>query len=203
MSEAPPASRMARLDAAVLRVAEGKALATRTPFLWGLIEATFFVIIPDLAIGYAALYGWRRGLLATGWAILGAVLGGIIVFVAPGLWDDIIPRLPGITHAMVADAAARFDAGGWWAVVTAPTVGHPYKIYALLAAQEGRSLGMLLLVTPVARGWRFLAVAAITTGIGLVLRKPLRRHPTAMLGVYVAFWAVQYLVYFRYLSETY
>ena len=194
---------LGRADAAVLRLAEGKALATRTPFTWGLIEATFFVIIPDLAIGYAALYGWRRGLQATAWAILGAVLGGILVFLAPGFWDGVLPRLPGISHALVAHAADRFRDGGWWAVVTAPSVGHPYKVYALLAAQEGRSFWMLLIVTPFARGWRFLAVAAITAGIGVVLRKPLRRHPAAMLAVYLAFWVVQYVLYFRYVAAKY
>src|SRR6478672_2734595 len=37
---------------------------------WGFAEASLFFIVPDVWIGLLALFHWRAGLRAAGWAVL-------------------------------------------------------------------------------------------------------------------------------------
>jgi membrane protein YqaA with SNARE-associated domain len=49
-------------------------------FIWGLAEATLFFIVPDVYLGFVALFDWRRALRALAAPIAGAVLGGALMY---------------------------------------------------------------------------------------------------------------------------
>ncbi len=202
-SQDGPSGAYKRANLRVVRFAESSKVGERVPFLWGLIEATFFVIVPDIAIGYAAAYGWKRGLRAVGYAVIGATVGGILVFVMPLWWQSVFLHLPGVHPAMLDRVASSLEDHGWWAVIAAPTAGLPYKLYAAEAAIQGRSLLALVAVTPVARGWRFLLAAAVGIGVGQLLRRPLEKHAMPVLVVYLLLWVGFYISYFRAMESEY
>ncbi len=195
--------------ASVEKAAASPGWAMRTPLFWGFAEASFFVLIPDIAIGFVALFaGLRAGLKAAGWAILGAVAGGLMVALWPHAWQSFFPLLPGITEPMMERASSELAEGGWTAVVAAPTLGIPYKLYAAEWALQDKPLWQLVLVTPVARAWRFLGAALVAGGLHHLLRlarlrAPLERFPWVFVAIYVGYWVLTYVVYFRFVAATY
>ena len=168
-------------------------------FAWGVAEATLFFIVPDVLIGLIALHRLRHGLLSALWSTAGAIVGGSVVFAFPQAFQSVFPAVPGSDRAMMAEAARRFGADGWWAVIAAPASGIPYKLYAAEFALRGSSLVALVAVTAVARSWRFLGVALVCGAIGWRFGV-VRAHPRRWLAAYVAFWIAVYAVY--YLSLT-
>src|ERR1700757_2437021 len=73
-------------------------------FLWGLAEAAFFFIVPDVFLSLVAILGgWRtwRHIVA---AIFGALLGGALLFqwakVNPGRAPASVARVPFIRESM-------------------------------------------------------------------------------------------------------
>ena len=165
-------------------------------FAWGVAEATLFFIVPDVLIGLVALHRLSRGIESAAWATAGAIVGGGLVFAFPQAFQAVFPWVPGIDRAMLADAARRFGAEGWWAVIAAPASGIPYKLYAAESALQGSSLLALVGVTAVARSWRFLGVALLFGVVGTVARASVAAHEGRWLAGYVAFWSVVYLVYY-------
>jgi len=49
-------------------------------FVWGLAEATFFFVIPDVFLSFVALLDWPRTSKHILAAIAGALLGGALLF---------------------------------------------------------------------------------------------------------------------------
>ena len=47
---------------------------------WGLVEATVFFIVPDVLLTYLALKDPRRATKACIWTLVGALVGGIVMF---------------------------------------------------------------------------------------------------------------------------
>lgn len=56
------------------------ASAFLVAFLWGFSEAVWFFIIPDIFLTLIALFSLKRALLGMGWTILGAMLGGGLLY---------------------------------------------------------------------------------------------------------------------------
>src|SRR5712691_8242629 len=97
--------------------------------VWGHAEATRFFIVPDVLVGWVALHGMGHGLRSAFAGAAGAVVGGVAVHRdAPGQHAR-LTEIPGISEAMLDDAAERFARDGWAAVMRAPLDGIPYKVY--------------------------------------------------------------------------
>ncbi|OLC58559.1 MAG: hypothetical protein AUH85_00580 [Chloroflexi bacterium 13_1_40CM_4_68_4] len=60
-----------------------------------------------------------------------------------------------------------------------------------------------MLVTPVARIWRFAAVALVAGLAGRVFRSSVRDNAWAWLAIYAGLWMFEYALYFRELAERY
>jgi membrane protein YqaA with SNARE-associated domain len=83
--------------------------------LWGFAEATVFFIVPDVLLTAAAMGSLRRGLRAAGFALAGAVAGGVAVM----LWARADPEgvarmllaVPGISEALVERAQGLVEGG--------------------------------------------------------------------------------------------
>ncbi|KQT54487.1 hypothetical protein ASG43_02515 [Aureimonas sp. Leaf454] len=167
--------------------------------LWGLAEATLFVIVADVWIGFVALErGWRAGLKAAVAASLGAALGGLAMMLwsrsDPGGVQRVLAALPAIDGAMVRDVAERYEAGGLGAAFTGSFSGIPYKLYAAAAGASGTPIAAFVLLTPLIRLPRFCLVAIVAGLAGGVLRG--RRSRAASRSLYAAFWSVFYIAYF-------
>jgi membrane protein YqaA with SNARE-associated domain len=172
----------------------GVALA----FVWGLAEGTFFFVVPDVVISLAALVrprgAWRHAVAA----IVGAVLGGALLFNwaanRPSSAQAAVARVPFVTTEMFAHAHASYVAHGMGAVFRGPITGTPYKIYAVEAPEfQGRTA--FLLATVPARGERFLVVCIGFGLAGGALRRYFGRTPLQLALWHAAFWIVFYAFY--------
>ena len=170
--------------------------------VWGYAEATTFYVVPDVLIGWAAIHSLRLGVASAFAATAGAVIGGAVVHRDARGYRAASTDIPGIGPGMIRDARARFARDRWAAVVRAPLDGIPYKVYAAEAGLRGRPLRELVLITPFARAWRFLAVAVAAAAAGAIL-SPVRRRVGLSLLVYLGVWAATYVTYFRGLRRRY
>ena len=178
----PAADRSALIDHAVAAAA-------------GFAEATFFVVVPDVWTSRVAFERHRRGLATAASALAGALAGGAVTHAVSrragaARTRSWLTALPGITDGMVDTVEARVGAGGHLALITGPSRGIPYKVFARCygvdAARPGRGLGALLLASVPARLPRFLLV---TGGVGLLGARLRRRAPgLGRRGRGVLFW---------------
>jgi len=171
--------------------------------VWGYAEATRFFIVPDVLVGWIALHGPRVGFASAFAATAGAVLGGAAVHRDAAAQQAHLTEIPGISDAMLDDAAERFALESWGAVMRAPLDGIPYKIYAARSALDGRPLQELVLWTPPARLWRFLLVALGAGAFGMIFARTIRRREGHFLFGYAAVWAITYVRYYAGLRRRY
>ena len=176
-------------------------LAVAIALIWGFAEATLFFLVPDIWIGLLALGSPRAGLRAVALAVVGALLGGALMYgvgasqPAPET-DRLLDAIPAISPVMIARVQEEMLQQGPSAMLYGPLQGTPYKIYAVSAGQQRQSLAQTLLWTIPARASRFLLVALILAGIGTLARR-CAMSPRWLLPIYFLAWVVFYCVYFR------
>jgi len=176
-------------------------LAAAVALLWGFAEATLFFLVPDIWIGLLALGSPRAGLRAVGFAVVGALIGGALMYGVGASQpaqetDRLLDAIPAISPAMIARVQEEMRQDGPASMIFGPLQGTPYKIYAVSAGQQRQSLAETLLWTIPARGARFLLVALVLSGIGVLGRRV--GIPAAwLLGIYLVAWMIFYGVYFR------
>lgn len=170
-------------------------------FLWGTFEAVIFFVIPDVVItAVAARYGTRKALIASLWAVAGAVIGGLIAYT----WGEVsastaaayMEWLPGVDQSMISDVASRVAGDGPKALLSGPLRGEPYKLYAAASGAGDASWVSLALWTVPGRLWRFVALSllfgGIRTGVSRAAGRPMDR---ALIVFWAVFWLVVYAVF--------
>jgi membrane protein YqaA with SNARE-associated domain len=173
--------------------------AAAVALAWGFAEATLFFVVPDVWIGLLALFKWRAGLRAAGCAVVGALLGGALMYGA-GVElgrehsEELLDAVPAISPAMIARVEEEMRERGPASMLLGPLRGTPYKIYATTAGVEGQPLGAVLLWTVPARGVRFLLIATIAALYGGLVRR-ITPETGWLLGPYLLVWVVFYAGY--------
>ena len=169
---------------------------------WGAAEATLFFIVPDVLLSWIALRDLRRALLACLWALLGALLGGSLIWVVgsidPEPTRDVFAKIPAISPAMIDRVHEQILDLGPWAVFVGPLTGTPYKIYALEAASAGFGVLAFLLISVPARLLRFVLVVLLTSAIAMGLRR--RMSIRTLQVLHLTAWAAFYAWYFTVMS---
>jgi membrane protein YqaA with SNARE-associated domain len=168
---------------------------TAVAFLWGFAESTLFFILPDVMLSFVALYRPRRALVLMLAMLMGAVLGGSVMYV----WAThgqgahyAVARVPAVSPKMFERAEQDWERYGPWGMSLGPVRGIPYKVYAVETPAKSSLLGFALFSIP-ARLWRFVAVWLGFSGAGLLLRKMGRASLVPL--VHAVFWVVTYAVY--------
>jgi membrane protein YqaA with SNARE-associated domain len=171
-------------------------------FVWGFAEATAFFIVPDVYLGFVALFNLRRGLQVTIAALIGAMVGGSVIYILatnnPSGVNLFLTRVPLIDSALVNDVANQTHSQGLVAVLTGPVKGTPYKIYAAQAGEQSLPLLYFLLMTIPARLERFLPVVLVFGGIGRWFRAFCENHIKLVVGGYALLWGLIYFVFISY-----
>ncbi len=176
------------------------AIKTRLiSFLWGAAEASFFFVVPDVWLSRVALTSLRAAFLNVLIAVLGALIGGIIVYFVGGYAFEtvrfLINFIPAVHTEMVDRVGVDVQERSFLlSMIDASVSGVPYKIYALWAGHLNISLPVFLLFTVIARSLRFIAVIILARGIVVVLMRHMSLE--TMLMVHIAFWSVFYVLYF-------
>lgn len=167
--------------------------------VWGFAEATLFFFVPDVYLSRVALRAPRLALSACGSALLGALVGGALMFgwgtTHPRAAEATLDRVPGISHSDVVRVGGEIENHGMVAVFLGPMTGTPYKIYAVEASVSGIGLLPLLAVSVPARWLRFVLVTLLA--IGLMHLPRLRELSLRSRHVvHAAAWAAFYVFYF-------
>ncbi|GAA3925137.1 hypothetical protein [Luteimonas lutimaris] len=137
--------------------------------LWGLAEACVFFVVPDVWISRLALSSWRAALRGCAFALAGALVGGVAVYLAGERHEAallaLFERLPAIGPGLVARVQAQLHDLGGLGLLVGGFSGAPYKLYAAQAVSAGLGLPLFIACSVVARGARFVAVALLARGI--------------------------------------
>src|ERR1051326_549150 len=160
-------------------------------FGWGFAEATFFFLVPDVALMFIALRGFAAGLRASVAALAGALLGGSLMYIwgheAPAAAEAFLKHVPAIHAALLTTVRERLAVDGVAVMFVGPLRGIPYKIYAVEWGVLHRSFLLFLLVSIPARYIRFFLSAALASALRRFLRP----------WMLVILWAAFYILYFR------
>lgn len=163
---------------------------------WSAAEAAIFFLVADIPISLIAVrHGTRPAVIAAVVAALASTVGTLAVLVwggnDPAGAAKVMAALPAIDPAMVADAATSYHHGPL-AVLAGAFSGIPFKLFALEAAKQGAT-GFLLLA-PLVRLPRFLAIALLVGGISRLLKK--RMTGRQRLILLALLWTLFYMAYF-------
>ena len=169
-------------------------------FVWGLAEATFFFIVPDVLLTLIACRKLRPALNATLAALAGALAGGAFMYALgtrqPDTARAVLNHVPAITPALLTRVSGQINEGGLFALLLGPLKGIPYKIYAVeWGARRGTFIGFLLISVP-ARYVRFF-LAALAARVIARLIQPLTHHRAVIeFSILIAMWTAFYTFYF-------
>jgi hypothetical protein len=167
--------------------------------LWGVAEASFFFIVPDVLLTAAALrLGWRRAL------ILCLVAAGCAALAGAALWlwagqDAVAARsamlhVPAVGPDLVARVHGELKSGWPLRLLKGAMTGVPYKLYAVEAGARHIPLSLFVPVSVGVRLFRFALTAMLAAAAGGLLRRLNRSGWIKPL--WLAVWCVVYLVYF-------
>ncbi len=172
------------------------------PFAWGFAEATFFFIVPDVWLsGVAALDKTKDLIKAITSAVLGALLGGLCMYVAGRYY--VLPTfafwhvVPGIDVGQLNAACSDLSEKGLWAMTWGVFKGIPYKFYA---AEWGLNHGGLLpfiAVSIIARTARFTVVSLIAKAFFTLVGKTSKLSDEGKIAVLAEIWLIIYVLYFN------
>ena len=165
--------------------------------LWSFAESTIFFVVPDVWTSYCGLQSLKKGLIACLWAVLGALLGGIIMY----YWSEIdfssamviVNKVPAISNEMIQQAGLDLKQHLGWAMFTGAFTGVPYKIFAIQAPSAELSLLTFILLSISARLLRF---AVVTVAINM-LAKVIRPYVSqcSLLIIFFSGWTVFYMFF--------
>jgi len=171
-------------------------------FVWGLCEATFFFLVPDLLLMAIGIMSFKRGLRAIGFAVFGALCGGLMLYSVAALslieMDDLsafLLDIPFISDSMLDTINEGMSHSPEMTLLTSGFIGIPYKIYAVFAGLHGMNVVSFLLLSGLMRTLRFTFLVLL---VEYLLKRPLKQHCT-LKQIYVI-WALIasaiYMIYF-------
>ncbi len=165
---------------------------------WGFAEATLFFLVPDIWLTTWAAHAPRRAFIACVFALLGALVGGAIMYGWGAADHDAatatVQRVPAISAQMVAETDSSLRDDGAVALFAGVFRGRPYKLFAVTAGAQQFGLLAYLLVSVPARLLRFVILTAATILAVHYSRRWLR--PRVQTLLILGGWAVFYSWFF-------
>lgn len=165
---------------------------------WGFAEATLFFIVPDVLLTLVALYSLRRSIKLVAFILLGALVGGTVMFYQgakdPARAQVIVLHVPFVSMAMFTKTHAGFERDGIWTLAKSPGNGIPYKVYC---AQASRYAGWpsFIAISALARLERFAPFWLAAAVFGFAFRKQIKRRPWFPTAVHACLWTLGYALY--------
>ena len=167
-------------------------------FAWGLAESTFFFIVPDVLLTRVALRDFRASVIASLWAVAGALVGGTALWFAARhdatqFLLNAFDWIPGISRELIVRTAQSLNTHGLTAVAAGAVSGQPYKLFAVHAGAQNFPLLPFLAVSAAARFARFTLTSTVVWLAGRVLR---HHTEAARLRLHGYGWFIFYTAYF-------
>jgi hypothetical protein len=169
-------------------------------FLWGFAESLFFFLVPDIVIGFIALFSYSQGLAALAGSIIGGVCGGAFLYLLIHLLLGpeslhLLTFVPAITPLMVVNAGTSVHHWGLLSLFYAPFSGIPYKVYVAQLSLQGYSPFLVLFLTIPSRITRFALVYCASAGTGLILKNNIQKYKIYWGILYFSFWTI-YMIHY-------
>lgn len=168
-------------------------------FLWGFSEAVWFFVIPDIFLTLIALFSLKRALIAMGWTIFGAMIGGAILY---GFWTysfgnskDFLLTVPLVSEKMISIAEWHIHTYGMYGMFLGSGQGIPYKIYATLSGYLHTNFWIFLLATIPARAFRMTLSILFCSGVAHLYRKIFSGYEKHLLVTFGITWIIIYVIY--------
>lgn len=167
---------------------------------WGLAEATLFFIVPDVLLSWLAAFRPRVAWTAVAACLLGALAGGLVMYLAaadaPERMRTLLEAVPAINGDLVARTGAALEAEYGRQMLVAGFSGVPYKILAVESGAQGQGLATFLGWSVPARLPRWVLVVLLARGVATAVRARVARPDRVLWGLWAALWSIVYLVYF-------
>ncbi len=163
--------------------------------VWGFAEATLFFIVPDVLLTLAAIrLGWRKAFYLLFLTLIGALLGGAVMFgFALWSWDAAyraVDWVPLVSPNMIERVGGEMQTSWLWQMTIGAMTGTPYKVFAISAPGAGISLWAFVLGSVFARIIRWVLVIGLAK---LVVSALKRAGLTRMaMPVWAATWGLFY-----------
>ena len=137
------------------------------------IESSFFPIPPDALLVPMILANPHKAWLYAGIAMLGSVMGGLFGYGLGALAFEQIGQ-PLLTvlgkDQAVLDYSERFNAIGFWTVLTAGVTPLPFKVITIMSGATAMPIELFLTTAFIARGIRFFTIATLLWFFGDQIR---------------------------------
>jgi len=162
------------------------AQAERPYALWTLaliafVESSVFPIPPDVLLIPIVLAAPSRAWLIAGVCTVSSVVGGVLGYAIGALLFEALGRpileFYGYLERF-AEFQAQYNEWGAWIVFGAGLTPFPYKVITIASGVTGLDLTTFMVASVLARGLRFVAVAALLWWFGA----PIRRFIETNLG---------------------
>ncbi|EKD28882.1 MAG: hypothetical protein ACD_79C00174G0001 [uncultured bacterium] len=169
-------------------------------FLWGISEAMFFFIVPDVWL--TIIYRIKRTniIYATIVTTIGALIGGAIMFYMGKYFPEktwfFLTEIPGISGQLLIQVENQMQETGLLALVLGPFKGIPYKIFAVNSARVEYNLYLFILVSIPARCFRFIFSIFITKMVFKFLERNHEISEKSSIKILAGFWVIFYTFYF-------
>jgi len=173
-------------------------------FLWWFAEWSLFFIIPDVILTYIAFFYWfKKWFKASLYAVLWAMFWwSLIYFYAKFWWNyNFLTYIPLINEKVILIVKSFLDEN-LWNIIYWPLNWIPYKIYAWWFGKESISYFLFLILSFVARIWRFILVVLIAWILWTVFKK-YKKYKLFWHSVFVFVWILIYWFYTMKVLEVY
>lgn len=160
------------------------------------VESSVFPIPPDILMIPMVLAARQRAFLIAGVCTVASVLGGLLGYGIGALAFEQVGRpileTLGKADAM-ADFATRFNDFGFWSVLIAGVTPFPYKVITIMSGWTAMPIDTFVMTSILARGLRFLVVAALLWRFGAPIRDLIERRLGLMFTLFVVILAAGFL----------
>ncbi len=166
--------------------------------LWGFAEATVFFLVPDILITASALFAPKRSLAQTAAVLIGALLGGGLLYTAadkyPNEAKNTVLNVPFVKLHTIEQADRQMQEQGLLAMCVGSFTGVPYKTYAVNAPHHA-SFEMFMAMSVPARLLRLLVSWGVGSLLGMWFRSQIQANQLLALGLLAVCWIGFYTYY--------
>lgn len=139
-------------------------------FCWGVAEAVFWPIVPDVAVALMALAAPSRFPALALAAVSGSVAGGAVAYgLGAAFGSGMLGHLPLVTERMTTRAYGWLSSQGARGVGNQAWSGVPFKAFGWQAAEQGIGFGGFLAQSALARAPRLFASGLAFAAVGTAL----------------------------------
>lgn len=173
-------------------------------FAWGFAEGSLFFLVPDILLTISAAHAPMRSLRHMMFVIAGSIVAGLCLFACAMHWPaesaSLIDHVPFVPASMFDRVSSDYEAHGAFALVTGPTSGIPYKVYAVLAPAHVDVFSFTAWSVP-ARAERLLITWAQFAVLGWIVRRYSKRPVVLYWLMWGVYWCAVYGWYWSCISQ--